>query len=72
MTSSIVLGKREGSGAWKLVYIDDGILKPGFYFVNAGDPPTYSKASKDSVFRMLQKLVDNAAGQPEGKGARTS
>jgi hypothetical protein len=55
MTTEIFVGERKG--AWKLVYVDDGITQPGFYFVNAGDPKTYSRASKDVVFDVLQNYA---------------
>ena len=59
MKTEVFIGERKG--AWKLVYCDDGIQPAGFYFVNAGDPKTYSPASKDGVFDALEKLV---AAQP--------
>lgn len=35
---------------WKMVYVkDDPILKDGFYYQNAGDPPTYVSAEKHSL-----------------------
>lgn len=63
MEGELLMGEREGS--WKMVYCDDGIAPAGFYFVNAGESVTYSKASKESVFHLLHKLVElNTAPTP--------
>lgn len=60
--SEIVI--RKNLGAWKLVYVDNGIDPVGFYNVNAGDPKTYSPASAQTVLDALSDLVGAAQPQP--------
>jgi hypothetical protein len=48
--------------AWKMVYAqDDPVLKDGFYYKNAGDPPAYVSADKkpmqDIHFHITMCLV---------------
>lgn len=51
---TINLAKRH---AWTLVY-EDSILGKGFFWTNAGDPPTYSPAPKWQVKETLS-LADH-------------
>lgn len=43
------IGVVEGT-AWKLVYAkDDPVLRDGYYYKNAGDPPAYLNAEKHKL-----------------------
>lgn len=57
-----ILISKEGGTCWRMVYCFDAtMLDDGYYFKNAGDPPTYIRVDP---FGDLKKLEAWNSGQP--------